>query len=299
MAYLTGTVSNVSDLFTVIKTACTDNGYTVNNASGTVSYFTKGSNNTRLELFSSSSYLGIRNCQTVPEASPVQPYTRTLPFIGSGLTYHIGIFTDPDMFILNLQYANERAVTLFFGNINKTGNSSPIGGGVAFASTQSNNVTQAENFFFLDNKELVDGGASYINYIPFAHCYTYNSVCGNGLAGNSVWDHGLSGTGGFSAILDPAIIYPLFYSPNTWNNQAVLIPMDIAVLLSGSSIAPCGTIPHLFLLRIDNYNINDIITIGSDQYKVFTWGKKGVGLGNTDSTPEAHTSVIGYCFKIN
>jgi hypothetical protein len=299
MAYLTGTVSNVSDLFSIIKTACTDNGYTVNSPSGTVSYFTKGSNNTRLELFSDSSYLGIRNCQAVPEASPVQPYTRTLPFIGSGLTYHIGIFSNPDMFVLNLQYASERAVTLFFGNINKTGNSSPIGGGVAFASTQSNNVTQAENFFVLTNNDLSDGGATYVNYIPFAHCYNYLSVCGNGLAGNGVWDHGVGRTGGFTALLDTSLIYPLFYSPNTWNNQAILFPIDLVVLLGGNSVAPCGTLPHIFLLRIDNYNINDVITIGSDQYKVFTWGKKSMSLGNGDSTPEAHTSAIGYCFKIN
>jgi hypothetical protein len=300
--YLTGTVNTVTDLFNLIKQACTDNGYTVTNSSSTVSYFTKGGNHTLLELFSGSNYLGTRNCVAIPEpSSPKQAYTRTLPFIGSSLTYHIGIFENPDMFVLNLQFADDRAVTLLFGNINKTGTNSPITGGIAFASTHSGNTTQNPGLWFVNHRELADGGDGHINYIPFAHCFHYNAVCGNGLAGADSWDAGIGRAptlGTFTVFLDPAVIYPFRYSPNTWNNQAILLPYDLIVHMS-EAMACCGTIPHIFLIRLDNYNINDVITIGSDQYKVFTWGQKNSNMPFTLDNVLPHTGLIGYCFKIN
>lgn len=300
--YTTGTVNTVADLFALIKSTCSSNGYTVTDSSATVSYFAKESVYTRLEVF--SNYISIRNSLAVPEGATVCPYTRTLPFRNAGLTYHIGIFESPNLFVLNLQNTDGSAVNMIFGKINGLGGSSPVGNTIAFASTYLTTLLATPSWQSITGVghptqtiELIEGGDAFSptrpSYIPFAHSYHYNNLSqGHGVQVNSTWDAGLGS--GAPIVMDLPTIAQLFMTPTSWNNQAVLIPYDLAIFLT-NSIAYCATIPHIYLMRIDNYNINDVITIGADQYKVFTWGNRSASsAANSNSTYQ-----IGFCFKIN
>lgn len=300
--YITGIANTIGDLFSLIKSTCSSNGYVVTNASATVSYFAKEGVFTRLDLI--SNYISIRNCLAVPEGGTVCPYSRTLPFVGTGLAYHIGLFEAPNLFVLNLQSANGSAVTMIFGKINNLGAGSPVGNTIAFASTTAATLLNTPSWVELTsinnpngNLELIEGGDMFSPsrpaYIPFAHCYHYAGLgYGHGVQMVGTWDRGV---GNYPALsIDLISLVQLVMTPLSWNNQAVLIPYDLTAFLV-NSCAYAATIPHIYLIRLDNYNLNDIITIGADQYKVFTWGTRSASIAPNNNS----TYQIGYCFKIN
>jgi hypothetical protein len=64
--------------------------------------------------------------------------------------------------------------------------------------------------------------------------------------------------------------------PNNFNNQTILLPARLLRGVSASYVMDFGELPYFRFCRIDYLNPGDIITLGSDQWKVFPIFQKDV-----------------------
>lgn len=84
--------------------------------------------------------------------------------------------------------------------------------------------------------------------------------------------------------------------PNVYNNEVVLLPMTLFFPRADSFYSPIGHLAHMRAVRIDNYNIADIIDITPDKWMVFPWHKKDIETRDGGLTPNDeldHTGTFG------
>lgn len=92
----------------------------------------------------------------------------------------------------------------------------------------------------------------------------------------------------------------LVSSLSAWNSQAVLVPVNVSYYVLVNSIKyeiPLGTLGHIRYLRVDNYNIGDIIAIGPDRWMVFPFFKKNTSLPLGGDTYDGHSGCLGMAIK--
>lgn len=72
--------------------------------------------------------------------------------------------------------------------------------------------------------------------------------------------------------------------PNAWNSAAILLPARIVMPRPSSLYSYVAEMPHVRLLRINNYNGGDLITLGPDTWFVAPFFRKNTaGQTNIDS----------------
>jgi len=92
----------------------------------------------------------------------------------------------------------------------------------------------------------------------------------------------------------PLVQQLLLASPNTWNSQTILLPFWIGCNNTpGGQIALLGDIPWIRHMRMDYYNDGDVITLGSDKWKVFPWIHKDISMGRADWSSQ----TLGWAIK--
>lgn len=123
-------------------------------------------------------------------------------------------------------------------------------------------------------------------------------------AANNCWvNHGLDGHGWTyygSASNDHSGIRPsstlIALQPSAWNSEAVLLPMRYwkeRPSYKGSLIADLSHARHV---RIDNLSPGDILTIGSDRWKVFPWYIKNAAARNGGNEIN-HSGTFGWAIR--
>jgi hypothetical protein len=81
----------------------------------------------------------------------------------------------------------------------------------------------------------------------------------------------------------------LSYQPNFWNNETVLLPFPIHMQRSaGNKNTLVGDLKHIRQVRIDYREPGEIVTLGSDKWKLYPWFRKEItvrdgGAGTTHS----------------
>ena len=87
--------------------------------------------------------------------------------------------------------------------------------------------------------------------------------------------------------------------PNTWNSEAVLLPIRAYKVRASSKISLVADLEHARYTRIDNYTPGQIVTIGSDRWKVFPWYRKNTASRNAGSSSgsSAHTGTLGWAIR--
>lgn len=90
----------------------------------------------------------------------------------------------------------------------------------------------------------------------------------------------------------------IWQQPSGWNSEATLLPLrfyKMRTSFKSSLILDCVNVRHF---RIDNMTPGDILTLGSDKWKVFPWYRKDVtarnGNGNGDRN---HTGTFGWAIR--
>lgn len=84
---------------------------------------------------------------------------------------------------------------------------------------------------------------------------------------------------------------------NQWNGQSLLVTIELQFHALANFKMYLGFIEHVRFVRTDNYNINDIITIGSDQWKVFPMCKKNAAIRAGNSTGTGLSGTIGFAVR--
>ena len=302
--YQTGTVNNSDDLLTVIQTFCTDNGWVLSGSN----YLYKGQSNIKLTS-SPPLRVDIEGATTSTGVSPSPSYRSV--HIDSGnwpITYHLFLHDTPDQVVCVVHYATSKIQVIMFGDIVKLHDSAYVGGNWFFASGFGDYALGGLYRFaespgtvpLLQISPIAGNLQTVAPTIPFTESISF-------IDPNSTYTH-------MHAEIDGIIWNPqatqkitytdytlrsLYRSPNSWNNQACLIPMHLQFAMANSLYSYLGYIEHIRFIRTTNYNIGDIVTLGPDKWKVFPWGAKNANSpnGDYDFPQSSHTGTLGFAVR--
>lgn len=84
--------------------------------------------------------------------------------------------------------------------------------------------------------------------------------------------------------------------PSAWNGEAVLLPLRLFFVRPSNRISLIVDHEHARLLRIDNLSPRDVLTLGTDKWKVYPWHKKNVSARNGGSGVD-HTGTFGWAVR--
>jgi hypothetical protein len=231
------------------------------------------------------------------------PFSRMI-FIATAdwpVTYELFYSTTPDQLTCVLKYQTSKIQVITFGDIVKINTAAYVGGNWFFATKGQEVITDTIvgliSFLDTDPPSTTSGNRPVI---PFAK---QPGVTGTGTTNNpihckidgNIWDG--NGTEGFAGKINLTdyTVSLLFRSPNNWNNQTHLVPIHLQFSMASSLFGYIGHVEHLRFVRIDNYEISDIITLGPDRWKVFPWIAKSTVDRNGSANPNSGT--VGFAVR--
>lgn len=136
--------------------------------------------------------------------------------------------------------------------------------------------------------------------------WTTSARASNQASRNCWVNHGLDGHGWLfssSAADSPIGIRHmttlLDIQPSGWNTEAVLLPIRAWKERPSFKVSLIADLEHARLVRIDNLAPGDILTLGSDQWKVFPWYSKNSTLRNgyVAGQNANHTGTFGWAIR--
>lgn len=313
MAYETGTASSVTSLKTLIETFCAANGYTV--SGGTISHPSSG-NYTRLTIPSGTNYTGLYHMKVEQARNSAftvgvcaRPAVFRVPSTDWPFTYHLFALSNPNTIMCVGAYSAGQVSWLGFGDLVKPYNYT---GGGWFSAQGSQEMDErhyvgapeASNFLGC----TVDQGSNSFNAfgsannqagsaMPFwrdagaANSFLYAEVAGY------TWINSTTSANAYNPMDACRYLQPLMVmQPNVWNSHSVLLPVRPLLSVTGGTLMDLGQVNGLRVLRIDNFNLGDVITIGADKWKVFpAWQKNTtVRNGGTFGSPSLTTGTLGF-----
>jgi hypothetical protein len=89
---------------------------------------------------------------------------------------------------------------------------------------------------------------------------------------------------------------PYTFQPSAWNAEAVLLPLRCYFRRPSSMLSLIVDCEHARLLRIDNLTPGDVLTLGSDKWKVYPWHRKNTAARNGGHAID-HTGTFGWAVR--
>lgn len=286
MAYASGTANSPSDLLTGIRNACTANGWTlsgnvlhkgtcyaevminsgiITNRGGTG---IDGSNNLTGATDRGSAQLGV-TMDTVPFSWPV--------------AYEAFINTSPDEVYVVVKYSVVYWQNLSFGQSTMpglVGTGNWYCGSYPYSSDDRYCVsTTGENGL----NPPGPGGSLFCSY--------RNAFGVHHALDSSTWivSSPIYGGNFAGSAIDWSSLF--FRQPNQWNGEAILIPVRVYAQRPSGFISPVLECAHARFVSLANLNDGQIITLGSDKWKVYPWFTR-----NRTSNSEKQT-FAGHAFR--
>ena len=71
---------------------------------------------------------------------------------------------------------------------------------------------------------------------------------------------------------------PLIRGKTLWNGESTLIPMHVYLNRASETVSRLGSVGHMRLVRLDNFENGDIITLGQDRWMVLPVFKRDLTL---------------------
>jgi len=306
MAHVSGTANSFADLKTSFENACVANGWTL--ADG-ILY--KG--NVHIKFTAATGYLRM-DCGTGKSGASltgghtygVMMHNPTFNPITFPVNYEAHIFADPDEVYLMMNYNTEYYQHLNFGQSDVPG---ITGSGIWFTGHARHDMGYTSS-----------GGA--LIYIGAADTYL-GTACYNGsdvglfvngnagsfqssflhctLDGVTSWrtqQTNSTPTAGMLAPLNWAA--SLLYSiPNDFNGGNLLVPVRAIACRNNNGLTIAAQMKNARLLRLDNLNSGDIITFGTDEWKVYPWHRRNATQrdGVNWSNGATHSGTFGFAFR--
>lgn len=316
MAYYSGSVNSFGDLLTALFDSCIAEGWTLNDdvlikgaayVRATVSNVDTTSTGIGIILQGGTGY----SAGTLVDPSPMTPRLGT-PSRNTGLItwpaeYFIHIFDNPDEVFMVVRYSVDHFLWLAFGlstvpgllgsglwlsAINKRfrGNTGPaITIGETSGGTSGNDHASATY--------AASSGAPFWNTESRTSGSSHQDAVCSGLDG-VLWpmrtSNGSITEGSVQAI---ELAAPLIsQSPNAWNGESPLIPIQAYVWRASNNCSLVVDIRNARYLRLDNYEPGQIITLGPDSYRVYPFYRKNIVEKNGGSGVD-HTGTFGWAIR--
>lgn len=297
MPYVSGTAADITALMDNIRTACTDNGWTL---SGSVLH--KGACYVKSAVVSGliewTGGTGKDGSNNLTGAAPRA--ARTGSFLSNAIAYPVNyevfIFSDPDEVVAVVNYSTDFYQYVMFG-LSDVANLP--GAGVYFAASRFWNagVTSASEFI------SAPGGSSLSSAYQGGPPFQTVSVANN--VQNSFIYHGFDG-GGWSTDSTTGTGYPTSFQavapllsllPSAWNSETVLLPFPIYLnRTTGNKVSLVADLKNIRHCRIDNHAPGDIVTLGTDEWKLYPWYKKDAANRNGGSGV-MHSGTLAFAVR--
>jgi hypothetical protein len=298
MSYETNTAANPTALVAALTSFATTNGWTTGSFTVGAS-LNKGQSHVAVTA-SGATTVNIVGANNAAGTVELCANTKSI-YIDSAnwpVTYHFFCLTNPDIIVIVLNYATTLCQTIWFGDIVKVHSSAFVGGNFYFGS-KNGTLTNSSGLSTISDTNLSGGTSSPQtagSCIPFDNTTSIAAAAKiHAKIDSAVWDVEISK----KVTLCDWVVSTLFRSPNSWNSQAILIPMHLQFAMASSLYAYIGYIEHVRLLRIDNYEIGDVITLGSDSWKVFPFISKNATLRNGGlSVTTNHSGTVGFAVRL-
>lgn len=329
MAYYTGLASSPTDLLNAIKAACTDNGWTI---SGSI--FQKNgcfvNISTATNLLSIYGGTGTASGDLTGKNTTKTPITvngnpvmcASMMGVGSAIIfpveYNIHIFNNPDEVYVVINYSVDSYSYLAFGQLKNplsgTGNwyaglcGNPVPKGFANsvhlnesvgssgASDASTNTTTPAGIFTLSTMS-----GTFTNSAQSCNSFVHHNLDNNvwSQAGTTVGD--LNTTMGYAQTASMAQSWLQYVGltskiPSKWNDETILLPIQPSIYRPSNKISILGTLSNARYVRLNNYEPKQILTLGSEKWRVYPWFKRNITSPN-DSQSSAHSATFGWAIR--
>jgi hypothetical protein len=298
MPYYSGTAASSSALQTIIETEAVANGWTL--TSGTLY---KGGSAVKLSNTTNQLIINAFNDPdgvTGPADDPRSIYIDTGYW---PITYYLFIWDTPDVIVCVVNYGAFKIQVLMFGDIVKTHSSAYVGGNFYFATRKADATGEDASRVQLSQHQLLTSGDTGFGndrtmVIPFTE-RGYTSSPPPHVKNIHVEIDGTTWADTSDITFTDTTLNAYYRSPNTWNQQAHLVPMNLQFAMNSSLYNPIGYVEHVRLVRVDNYNIGDIITIAPDEWKVFPWTQKDTVLrnGSVAGGTDGYSGTLGFAVR--
>ena len=153
------------------------------------------------------------------------------------------------------------------------------------------------------NMSATQGGAGTSGVRELSPCAFWTTEYYTGNERNAWVNHGLDSHGwkwGSTASVNPIgiqLLAPLIaIQPNAWNSEAALLPIRAYKERPSYKSSLVVDLEFARHLRIDNLSPGDILTLGSDQWKVFPWHRKNSAARN-GGVHINHTGTFGWAIR--
>lgn len=320
MAYVTGTANSLTDLLTALQAACTGNGWTL---SGNVLH--KGTCYAEVKLGSTATKpthadgaLIVRGGNGIDGANALTDPSPGAPRLGPvnmdlfvdwswPVTYHVHVLTEPDEVYLLVNYELEYWQNLCFGQSPAPGN---VGSGNWCSATQGTDYFQGT--VVPPVRITPDGGtAVYLSLacLPFFWGHNDHTIYGSGLnsqihgcisaTGTTIWTSAtyyldLPSTRADGEVSAAAACRPLLaYTPNAWNLETDLLPVQILQARPSAKVSLIGELQHSRFCRNDYLDDGAVQTLGGDRWKVYpAYRKDAANRNGGDGVTHSGTMAI-------
>jgi hypothetical protein len=303
-SYVSGVANSFSDLKAALIGACTADGW-ANPATDIVS---KGDCFVLLAAGADflSGLVGLgQTAGTITTPAPATVYCNDL-CSGGSLVFPVNYFIhiDGNDVALVANFATDRYMWIMFGQ-------GPVAGlpGTGVWISASNGSIAHETIQWTQyGGSSSNGSGGFLGTGPFlmqwASGRNVNSYVHHGLDGGS-WsapsNTNNSGVAATAVAHSTGGLWSLQYKygPNAWNGESVLCPVQPYIDRGSSKASFIADLGIVRLLRIDNYAPGDIITLGSDRWRVYPVYKKdaAIRISNGIGTIGQHSGTFGIALR--
>lgn len=293
MGYYTGSAADIAAVRTALVNACVADGWTWDAGAEVlwkntmfVRIQTKGSGaDTWLELLGKTALTGGTDAPGVVSMAKMCSVPIAFP-----VAYFVFTFEKEVFFIIN--YSNTYQWCAF-GQSSQAG---LPGTGNWVAATRGISST-------VQNIRISTGGGGGTTSVTPAffwnHAYENTGSCNAWLHNNiDAYPWYLTLNGITYPILSSALAITelLKTQPNVFNNESVLLPVRAYKMRAENKVSQILEIENARHVRIDNYEPQDVIQLGSDKWKVFPYYKKNVAVRDGGLTVD-HTGTFGWAIR--
>lgn len=310
MPYYTGVANSFADLRTVLFNACTDNGWTL-----TSDILTKGDLVVKVEVNTvSTSNKGIglilTGATSLTGTTLNQPSPNT-PRMGppqTGLTqptwpmeYYIHVNDNPDEMYFISRFNIDFLYFLSFGKSDIPG---LLSTGLFLAATANCHAGPSGAGITCTLSGVRDSGRTTacmfwsINDQSSTASHTNANTLASGLD-SVIWSNNPAGTTETSKYAASAISAArtfLSVQPNAWNSEAPLNRIQAYQWRDSGKCSLVMDLKHARYIRVDNYDLGQVIQLGLDKWKVYPFYRKNVTSRDGGASIQ-HTGTFGWAIR--
>jgi hypothetical protein len=302
MPYITGSAADMDAVKTALVNACKNDGWTEQTDSEGKTVLSKSGIYVRVEAGSDASggtleLLGrtgvdsgdapniVSICTIFQSSSEETPDAVSFP-----VTYHAFTFSEEVFFVINY---SDKYQWCAFGQSSQNG---LPGTGNWVAASNSNTNEAGFTLSSSSGGGYRSGPGGYLScgalfWQTSGHIDVANAFCHNDFDTDYPW--ALAKDGNYNDPVGIKYLTEILASqPNSFNGESVLMPIRAYKIRPESKVSQVLEVSNARHIKIDNYNDEQVITLGTDDWMVFPYFRRNIeGQTNTD------TGTFGWAIK--